>query len=62
MSFSRTRKARSHTCSNAFPISGNASGIPDEIQNQYFDLKNDSSARILSVEETRVSDSTRVAT
>ena len=51
-SLSRTRKAKSHTCANAFFASVNASGIPNEIQDQYFDLKNDSPIRILYHEES----------
>ena len=37
---------------NPFSASLDASGIPDEIQDQYFDLKNDSSARILYHEKS----------
>ena len=37
---------------NPFSASLDASGIPDEIQDQYFDLTNDSSARILYHEKS----------
>ena len=37
---------------NPFSASLDASCIPDEIQDQYFDLKNDSSARILYHEKS----------
>ena len=52
VTFSEFEKQEAMFVQNLFSASLNASGIADEIQNQYFDLKNDSFAHIFSHENS----------